>query len=60
MRDRILLLVISLGTLGFLFTLGYSVRRIFADFGPLTGLAAAISIAFGFVALGFLLDSRQR
>ena len=60
MRDRFLLFFITLGTIGFLMTLGYSVRRIFTDFGPFIGLAAAGSIAFGCVALGFLLDSRQR
>lgn len=60
MLDRLLILALAVGTLSFLFLIGYSVRVIFADFGPVTGLLAAASAAFGFVALGFLLDSRQR
>jgi hypothetical protein len=60
MGHRFLLFVITLGAVGFLLTLGYSVRRIFTDFGPATGLVSAASIAFGCVALGFLLDNRQR
>jgi uncharacterized membrane protein len=60
MLDRLLLLVLSVGTLSFLFVIGYSVRVIFADFGPVIGVLASASVAFGFVSLGFLLDSRQR
>jgi uncharacterized membrane protein len=60
MRDRLLLLVLAVGAMSFLFLVGYSVRMIFADFGPVIGLLASASAAFGFVSLGFLLDNHRR
>ena len=55
----IAILAVSVGGLGFVLMIGYAVKTLFRDFGPAAGLAGSFCTIIGFVALGFLLDTRQ-
>lgn len=54
-----LAIIFLIGCLGFLPMMGYAIKTLFRDFGPVVGVLGGFCVAMGFVALGFLVDMRK-